>query len=102
MVQAESLILFTYVHRGLLDGSVKFAGTKRLRDTLRRAGEPWTFGLDPGDLPAYLEARGLELITDLGADDYRARTMGEAAHRMRGYEFYRIAIAGKRNHAQSQ
>jgi methyltransferase (TIGR00027 family) len=89
----ESRILFTYVHRGLLDGSVVFAGTRHLFATLKRSGEPWTFGLEPAELSAYLEERGLRLVWDLGASDYRARYMGPAARRMAGYAFYRAAMA---------
>ncbi len=88
-----SRILFTYVHRGLLDGSVVFAGTEHLFATLRRSGEPWTFGLDPAELPVYLRERGLELVWDLGASDYRRRYMGSASRSMTGYEFYRAALA---------
>src|SRR5271165_4900493 len=88
-----SRILFTYVHRGLLNGSVVFAGTEHLFATLERSGEPWTFGLEPAELPAYLDERGLELVWDLGASEYRARYMGPAARRMAGYEFYRAAMA---------
>jgi hypothetical protein len=35
----------------------------------------------------------LRLVEDLGADDYRARYFGPAARRMRGYAFYRAALA---------
>jgi methyltransferase (TIGR00027 family) len=93
----SSRILFTYVHRGLLDGSQEFAGTEHLFATLERSGEPWLFGLEPGALPAYLNERGLELMWDLGAQAYRARYMGPAASRLAGYEFYRAALAEVRN-----
>ena len=85
-----SRLLFTYVHRGVLDGSTVFAGTDALIATLRRAGEPWTFGIDPAQLGTFLAARGLALAADVGAADYRTRYLGEA---MRGYEFYRAALA---------
>jgi methyltransferase (TIGR00027 family) len=88
-----SRILFTYVHRGLLDGSMVFAGTEHLFATLERSGEPWTFGLEPAELPSYLDERGLKLVWDLGASEYRARYMGPAARHMAGYEFYRAAMA---------
>ena len=52
-----------------------------------------TFGLDPAELPAYLAARGLRLERDLGAADYRRLAFGDAASRMRGHEFYRVALA---------
>ena len=92
----KSRILFTYIHRGVLDGSVPFSGTEHLVRTLARAGERWTFGLDPADLPAYLGNRGFNLIEDLGAADYRARYLGTSADRLKGYEFYRAALAEKR------
>ena len=91
-----SRLLFTYVHRGLLDGSAAFEGTEELVATLERADEPWTFGIDPVGLPAFLATRGLALAADMGAADYRARYLGRA---MSGYEFYRAAVAEVRGGA---
>jgi methyltransferase (TIGR00027 family) len=85
---AGSRLLFTYVHRGALDGSVSFVGLPRLERTLLRAGEPWTFGIDPAEIGEFLAQRGFRLIEDLGAADYRAR-YAEPGH---GYEFYRAAL----------
>jgi len=90
---SESRLIFTYVHRGVLDGSVPFIGAQQLLATVARAGEPWTWGIDPADLPAYLHVRGLALISDVGAAEYRARYMGAATVHARGYEFYRVAVA---------
>ncbi|MBI5505927.1 MAG: SAM-dependent methyltransferase [Deltaproteobacteria bacterium] len=89
-----SRLLFTYVHRGVLDGSTSFDQTRRLSATLRRVGEPWRFGLDPAEVGAYLAARGFELLADQGAREYRARYFGEPGQ---GYEFYRAALA-ERDH----
>lgn len=91
-----SQVLFTYVHRDVLDDPARFGGTRRLVRTLRRVGEVWTFGLYPAELPGYLEARGLQLIEDIGSLEYRARylTPGDAA--MNGYEFYRAVLAQTR------
>jgi O-methyltransferase involved in polyketide biosynthesis len=44
---AGSVLIFTYVHRGALDGSGRFADAAELLIKLQRLGEPWTFGLDP-------------------------------------------------------
>jgi methyltransferase (TIGR00027 family) len=90
---AGSALLFTYVHRGVLDGSVPFFGTERLAQTLARYAESWTFGLDPATVPAYLAERGLELVEDLGAREYRARYMAGWPGRLQGYEFYHAALA---------
>lgn len=88
-----SLVIFTYVHRRVLDRPDAFAGTEKLFATLRDAQERWTFGLDPSRLEGFLAERGLKLDEDLGAADYRARCFGPEASAMRGYEFYRIAVA---------
>jgi len=56
-------------------------------------GERWTFGFHPAELPRYLYARGLKLICDMDAREYRAKCMAGRAARMRGYDFYHVAIA---------
>jgi methyltransferase (TIGR00027 family) len=90
---AGSALLFTYVHRGVLDGSTRFFGTERLAATLARTDESWTFGLDPETVGAWLAARGLDLVEDLGAREYRRRYLAGASDAMRGYEFYHAALA---------
>jgi hypothetical protein len=81
------------VHRGALDGSGLFADAEELLSELKKLGEPWTFGLDPNELPAYLRARGLELEQDLCAPEYRARYYGPPGRRYKGYHFYQVATA---------
>jgi methyltransferase (TIGR00027 family) len=88
-----SRVLFTYVHERVLEDPAAFFGTARLFRSLAAAGERWTFGLDPAHLETYLAERGLVLLEDLGAADYRAESYGPEAAAMRGYEFYRIAAA---------
>lgn len=88
-----SRIVFTYIDSRVLDQRSDFAGAKRSASTVERAGEPWTFGIHPAELRGYLAARGLELIEDVGSLDYRARYMKPSGLHMRGYEFYRAALA---------
>jgi methyltransferase (TIGR00027 family) len=91
---AGSELVFTYVHEDVLRDPGAFHGTAHLLRSLAAAGEQWTFGLDPRRLAGYLGARGLELVEDVGAAEYRALCYGPAAAAaMRGYEFYRIARA---------
>jgi len=85
-----SQLVFTYVHKDVIEDPASFGGTTPLGRTLARDGERWTFGLHPAEIPAYLAARGLELIDDLGATDYRTRYLGGPGV---GYEFYRVAVA---------
>lgn len=62
-------LLFTYVDRALLDGSVAFEGGARSLAHVRGLGEPFTFGLAPAALRAYLRDRGLDLLEDLSLAD---------------------------------
>jgi len=86
-------IVFTYIHRGLLDGSAAFSLSPNVARMLDRSGEPWTFGFDPKELPSWLRARRIELLQDLGAIEYGALVMGATESQMKGYEFYRVAVA---------
>jgi methyltransferase (TIGR00027 family) len=85
-----STIVFTYVHAGLLDGTVAFDGGALMLDNVKRLGEPWTFGLYPEAVGDFVARAGLRMREDLGADDYRRRYLGAP---MPGYAFYRIATA---------
>jgi methyltransferase (TIGR00027 family) len=92
----ESTLLFSYIHRGVLDGSVAFEGTTKLLGTMQRMGEPWSFGLLPARVGTYFEGFGLTLEEDLGADEYRRRYLDPQRTQWNGYSFYRIAVARSR------
>jgi len=68
-----SEMVFTYIHRAILDGAATFSGAEKTLATVRRSGEPYTFGFDPAELPEYVAARGLALIEDVGPSTYRER-----------------------------
>ena len=88
----QSSIAFTYIHRGVLDGSRRFPGSEQMVDNVKRMGEPWTFGIEPSELVAFVGRAGLEVREDVGADEYRARYLrGDHA----GYAFYRICVCGR-------
>jgi methyltransferase (TIGR00027 family) len=80
---AGSEMVFTYIHRAILDGTARLAGAYQTLATVSRSGEPYTFGFDPAGLPEYLAARDLALVEDLGADEYRARYLAPLG---RGHE----------------
>jgi methyltransferase (TIGR00027 family) len=88
-----SRFIFTYVHEGVLNSSVAFVGADKVIAKVDGSGEPWRFGLHPEELPAFLRERGLSLLSDLGADEYRAKVMGAASRQMQGYGFYHAVLA---------
>jgi methyltransferase (TIGR00027 family) len=97
-VAGGSELVFTYVDRQVLVDPAAFHRADRVLATSRRVGEALTFGLDPAEAAAWLDERGLVLVSDLGAADYRRSYYGERARTIRGHEFYRVAharIAGR-------
>ena len=90
---AGTELIFTYVHRLALDQPATFPDAEKLLRSLEQIGEPWTFGLLPEEVSAFLAATGLRLREDVGSSDYRARFMGQRGRHMKGYAFYRVAIA---------
>src|SRR5271165_1283885 len=87
-----SQLIFTYVDADLINGADRFRDAASARRAVTGVGEPWTFGLRPEALPAYLEERGLRLVKDMSANEYRTHTMGAAAASAKGYEFYHVAL----------
>lgn len=69
---AGSRIVFTYVHRGVLDPTSPLYNPETL-DRLGKMGEPWRFGLHPNQLASYLRERGLVLVEHADAATFRRR-----------------------------
>ena len=92
-VAPGSRIVFTYVHSNVVSEPSTFSGTEPVTKMLHQVGEPWTFGLDPDEVPLYLCQHGLDLVADICSVDYRIRYLGNKRRNLRGYEFYRVAIA---------
>ncbi|WP_322768030.1 SAM-dependent methyltransferase [Frankia sp. Cr1] len=90
---AGSHIIFTYVDRGALDNTGGFDGAAEWLATVRGAGEPWKFGLDPSELPGYLAERGMTLISDQSARDAAVRYLEPLGRHEPTAGFYRIAVA---------
>ena len=87
-----SVLLFSYIHRGVLERPGAFFGAEKLMSRLESYGEPWTFGLRPKELAGYLAARGLRLMGDLSVTEIWRRA-GRPSTELHGYEFYRLASA---------
>lgn len=88
-----SYVVFTYIHKKILEAPREFHGGAKLLHDLEAIEERWTFGFEPAEVAPYLKRFGFELLEDLGAAEYRARYIPHRTER--GYEFYRVAIAKK-------
>jgi methyltransferase (TIGR00027 family) len=88
-----SQLIFSYVHKGALDGSVAFPEARRWKSSVRSGGEPFIFGFDPAALADYLQPRGFALMSDVSTAQ-AAKPYCETLHRSEpGSELYRIAAA---------
>src|SRR3954470_16337958 len=89
-----SRIIFTYMDRRALEGTGDFDGVAEWAAEVGDAGEPFTFGFLPEELPGYLAERGLRPILDRSAREAAAEYLEPLG---RGHEpaapFYRIAEA---------
>jgi methyltransferase (TIGR00027 family) len=92
-VADRSQLIFTYVHRDFFRTPHLFPGAMRLKRDLERLEEPWTFGLDPAEIPLLLKRYGLRLMKDVSSSEYRAEYLGKTRRRLWGYEFYRATLA---------
>jgi methyltransferase (TIGR00027 family) len=90
---AGTELIFTYVHRSALDHPATFPDAEKLLRSLEQIGEPWTFGLLPDEVSGFLATTGLRLRQDVRSSDYRAQFMGQRGRHMKGYAFYRVAVA---------
>lgn len=88
-----SFVIFTYVHKQILDNPASFVGGEKLLKDLENLKERWTFGFLPDELSDYLCQFSLMLVEDSGAAAYRQQYLPARAEK--GYEFYRVAMAKK-------
>jgi methyltransferase (TIGR00027 family) len=89
---AGSPLVFTYVDRAMIDGSAVFAGAQTTMRAVRRVGEPFTFGLAPGEVAGYLGARGFSLEWDVAVSDAAARFY-PAGHCPAAPAYYHVATS---------
>ena len=87
------VLVFTYIDAGVLDGSVSFPEARRWLANVRRAGEPWTFGLVPDNVAGFLGDRGFLLVSDVSTKQAGERWFPAMGRRERGSALYHVAMA---------
>jgi methyltransferase (TIGR00027 family) len=93
-VSSGSPIFFTYIDRGILDGSRSFTGAAESSRAVEKVGEPYTFGFDPNEVKTYLASRGFELLDDLAVSEAADRYYGDS--RPKVYSYYHVVKASRR------
>jgi O-methyltransferase involved in polyketide biosynthesis len=79
--------------RRALDGTGDFGGVAEWAATVRAAGEPFTFGFVPDELPGHLSERGMRLTVDRSARHAADEYLEPLGRHEPAAPFYRIAQA---------
>ena len=88
-----TMIIFTYLDDKVLQNPKQFPGAKNVTKLLRNTNESWNFGIDPDKIKDFLAGYNMKLIHDANATTYRKIYFKERADKMKGYEYYRVAVA---------
>jgi methyltransferase (TIGR00027 family) len=71
--QKGSRVTFDYIFGSVLRQENKFYGEKEIFDTVSRAGEGWTFGIEEGKIEEYLTERGFKMMSHFTPSELEER-----------------------------
>ncbi len=61
--QKGSCVAFDYIFKSVLRQENKYYGEREIFDTVSRAGEGWTFGIEEGGIEEFLSERGFRMMS---------------------------------------
>ena len=93
LLAPSSTLIFTYMHKGVLDGSRTFPGARRWRSWVSFSGEPFIFGFDPDTLPDALKPYGFLLQNDTSTEEIAQNYCPSLGRWEPGSPGYRVAVA---------
>jgi methyltransferase (TIGR00027 family) len=94
LVPSGSPVVFTYIDRRMLDGTLDFDGARESAEHVERVGEPYTFGFDPHEVSGYVGRRRFDLVSDVSVAEASDRYAQTGASK--GYAYYHVAEARRR------
>jgi O-methyltransferase involved in polyketide biosynthesis len=77
----------------VLDGGAKVQGARAAMDRVRRAGEPFIFGLNPEEVGPFLTERGYELVEQASSPELAERYLHPLGRRPRVSPFSNVVLA---------
>ena len=91
-----SILAFTYIVKSFIDDmdseTEKEKLDRKFRERLKRM---WINGYDPGDLPGYLSDMNLQIMEDIGREEYKSRYLDLHQRSLSILNVERIALARK-------
>lgn len=93
MLLPGSRLIFTYMHKDVVDGSRTFRGSRRWKYWVGMSSEPFVFGFNPETLAHTLRLRGFELESDASTEEIARCYCAAIGRNEAGSEAYRVASA---------
>jgi methyltransferase (TIGR00027 family) len=89
-----SRLAFTYVRKDFIDG-VNMYGAQYLYRRFRQRHQVWHFGLNPGDVGAFVSEFGWRLVDQAGPDEFQRRYIRAAGRHLAAWQLEWSAYAEK-------
>jgi methyltransferase (TIGR00027 family) len=93
LLAPSSLLIFTFTHKGALDGSGNFRGARRWRYLSKVGGEAFLFGFNPDTLAEVLKPHRFQLESDASTEEIAQRYCPPLGRIEPGNRAYRVATA---------
>jgi O-methyltransferase involved in polyketide biosynthesis len=88
-----SLLVFTYVLKSMIERHSDIPGAAKMMDMMAKRNSPWLFGLEPSEVPSFLQPFHLHLLADVGNTEHQAKYLKPLGRNMVVSEVERIIQA---------
>jgi methyltransferase (TIGR00027 family) len=88
-----SELVFSYIRKDVISGSAARDAERRVMARAAGGGAPWRTGLDPADVPQLLGRYGLEVVEEVGGEEYRERYLAPAGRGLATLRAERVVLA---------
>ena len=88
-----SWLVFSYIRDDVVSGDAATDAERKVMARAARGGAPWRTGLDPEDVPVLLERYGLEVVEEVGGEEYRERYLEPAGRDLATLRAERVVLA---------
>jgi methyltransferase (TIGR00027 family) len=95
-LKSGSRVLFTYIKKEVLAASERSQADQKIIDFVKEMGSPWKTAFKSTEIEEILKSRGLELIENVGRDEYHKRYSHLTKREISIYDGERTAYAVKK------
>lgn len=89
----RSSLVFSYIREDVVSGAATTTAERQVMDRAERGGAPWRTGFDPAGVPELLERYGLEVVEQVGGEEYRERYLEPSGRRLATLRAERVVLA---------